>query len=152
LKKDGSVRAVAVIDASDAAWVNQWHWVWDGRYLSRSFPVGSTWKNVRLHRALLGLAPGDRMREVDHIDRDTLNNRRSNLRVVRHGGNMQNMPAVRGSSSRYRGVHWSTKRNAWVAQVSARNRRVYVGQFSDEAEAAEAARRARAQLLPFAVD
>ncbi len=50
-------------------------------------------RNIYLHRLLMAdsLKPG---MEVDHVDRNGLNNRRSNLRVVTHGRNMVNtLPA-----------------------------------------------------------
>jgi len=45
-------------------------------------PDGS-WATLWAHRILMGLDFGDK-REVDHIDGDGLNNRRSNLRVTDH--------------------------------------------------------------------
>src|SRR6185437_12792771 len=45
-------------------------------------------KRLYLHRVLLGITDPTIM--VDHIDRDSLNNRRSNLRIATHAENMRN--------------------------------------------------------------
>jgi hypothetical protein len=92
--------------------------------------------------------------EVDHIDRDRLNYRRTNLRVFRktQGANPQNKPSYHGSSSAYRGVSWHKGTQKWMAYVKTQGRVTYLGVFTSEQEAAEAARAGRQRLLPFAVD
>jgi hypothetical protein len=141
-----------VIDAADAEWVNQWRWSLckTTGYAVRGTEVGGRQRRVYLHRELLGLVHGDK-RQGDHIDRVYLNCRRENLRVIPHGGNLQNVRA-RGGSSRHRGVSWSKKHRKWVVQIGVGGENRYIGLFHDEQEAAEAARVARKRLMPFAVD
>jgi len=104
-----------------------------------------------LHRELLGLTRGDGF-EVDHINRDRLDNRRSNLRAIPLDGNRQNKSSHRTSSSKYRGVSWAPDRRKWRAFVTDHGKRINLGQFSDEQAASEAARAARSRLMPYAVD
>ena len=150
--RDGSIRAYAVIDMADAEWASQWRWHLHPKgYATRSQKIDGIPRTFRLHRELLGLMRGDGL-DVDHIDRDKLNCRRSNLRIVPKGKNSQNQPSVRGSTSRYRGVSWRGDPGQWGAYVKTGGKQYRLGQFASETEAAEAARLGRARLLPFAVD
>lgn len=153
--RDGSVRAYVTVDATDANWVNQWRWCLSAQgYAVRGVTVARGKRSIiLLHRALLGLVEGDGL-EGDHIDRDRLNCRRMNLRVVPKNGraNQQNTSSQRRSTSQYRGVSWDASAGKWVAGVKVNGRRQYLGYFTDETEAAEVARQARARLLPYAVD
>lgn len=150
--RDGSVRAYAIIDAADADWVNQWRWCLtpDG-YAQRMTRDGDRRGTLRLHRALLGCARGDGF-EVDHINRNRLDNRRANLRVVTKAENRQNVLGTPTASSKYRGVSWDRRVSRWRAQVQSRGRNHFFGYFDSEIEAAEAARIERARLLNCAVD
>lgn len=150
--RSGELRAYAVVDADDATLVCRYRWSFDHGYAKRREigPDGRSYV-IYLHRLLLGLTTGDGL-EVDHIDRNRLNCRRSNMRVVTHAGNLQNHPGFAGGTSRFRGVCWSTKRLKWIAQVRVNGHSKYIGQFDSETEAAEAARAARMELMPYAVD
>lgn len=94
---------------------------------------------VRMHRVILGLAPGDR-RQADHLNGNRLDNRRANLRIVSNAQNAQNMAAHRDAQSNYRGVAWYASREKWTASVCIAGQRSFLGYFTDELEAAEAAR------------
>lgn len=142
------VVAYATVDLDREAWVNQWRWHLNDRgYVVRKAANAT----IRLHRELLGLAPGD-PREGDHKNRDKLDNRLSNLRVVKRPQGAQNRPSHAGSSSAYRGVSWSRKERKWVAQVRIAGVNHRLGCYDDEAAAAAAAADFRAKHLPFAVD
>lgn len=106
---------------------------------------------IYLHCALLGLPPGD-SREGDHKDRNRLNNRRSNLRIVPAAGNRQNVSKQEGRTSQYRGVSFNKREQKWKAYVKADGKMKGLGTFTTEEEAAEAAREGRSRYLPFSVD
>ena len=151
LARNGDVKALAIIDAADAAWAGQWRWC-----LSRAgYAVRNDWSSSRpkmlyLHRELLGLSPGDGL-EGDHINRNKLDNRRSNLRAVTRAGNAQNYPAIAKKSSVYRGVHLHSP-GVWRAKIEVHGKVIHLGLFTDEQQAAEAARAGRARLMPYATD
>ena len=52
----------------------------------------------------------------------------------------------------YRGVSWRKDLEKWRAFVRANGKTISLGVFTDELEAAAAAREGRARLLPYAVD
>jgi len=82
-----------------------------------------------LHRVLAGVADGY---EIDHIDHDPLNNRRSNLRPATVAQNRMNTRRRKDRTHTWRGVHRS--RGKWHVAVGGR----HVGVYRDEAEAARA--------------
>lgn len=149
--RDGSIRDYAIVDAADAEWVNRWRWCLFDGYATRSVTTRSIKRTIYLHRELLSLTPGDGF-TGDHIDRNRLNCRRQNLRVLPKGGNSQNVRPVQGATSEYRGVSWDKRRRKWVAKIQANGNQRHLGNFTDEKEAAEVARLARIHHLPYATD
>lgn len=109
-----------------------------------------------MHRMLLGLSSEDR-RQVDHVNRKRLDNRRHNLRIVPPGANAQNLPAYpsqnsAGISSGHRGVSWRQDRGKWWARVWHEGRHHSLGMYGDLETAARVASEYRARVMPFAVE
>jgi len=75
---------------------------------------------------------------TDHINGDTSNYTRANLRVVTPSQNNQNRSKSKNTSSKYMGVCFYKSLSKWVANVRYNGKRFYLGYFSDEKEAAEA--------------
>lgn len=142
--QNGIVRAYALVDDEDFERFGALPWSMHSKgYAYRN--VGRPRRNVLLHRAILGLEFGD-PREGDHRNRNRLDCRRENLRIVPAAGNRQNVPA-RGMS-RFRGVRYD--RGRWLARVQANGRAVNAGSWDTELEAAIAAQALRDKLLPYA--
>ena len=96
---------------------------------------------VFMHRQLLPSA--DNGQVVDHIDGDTLNNVRTNLRATDRRTNARNRTAApRTSSSGVLGV--TRHRHGWRARLVAGGKSVSLGTFATQGEAASA--RARGEL------
>lgn len=135
-----------LVDAADANAVACYRW----SLAANGYAVRkSNGQVVYLHRELMGLAVDDPT-TVDHINRDRLDNRRTNLRLVPAAAQAQNVSAHRDGSSRYRGV---TRRGArWIAQVGSAGGTVYLGTFEREQDAAEAAAAYRREHLPYSVE
>lgn len=74
---------------------------------------------------------------VDHIDHDGLNNLRSNLRVASAAQNAQNRQKIKGATSRFKGVTWSSPHQRWFVSLKVNRRQKYLGLFDDEIEAAK---------------
>ncbi len=123
----------------------------DGRwYLSHHGYAVGVGGRARMHRVVLGVT--DPCVQVDHINGDRLDNRRSNLREATAAENAQNRVAGFGGSSRYRGVAWHGQRGRWGAYAKVARRRVYIGLFDTEEQAARAAAEFRARHMPFSED
>lgn len=99
----------------------------------------------RLHRMILNV---DNPAEVvDHKNGNTLDNRIDNLRVCLQRDNSRNRIKAKGEfTSRFKGVHWH---RGWVAQIRVNYRKIHLGTFKTEFEAAKAYN--EAALLHFGV-
>ena len=71
--------------------------------------------------------------QVDHISGDTLDNTRSNLRVVTPRENNQNTHVRKGSM--FPGVCWNSSRNKWQARIEIEGKGRHIGLFESELEA-----------------
>jgi hypothetical protein len=137
----GFLRGYTTVDADDAEWLSEWVWRNGSGYAVRGLRQGGRTGRlhaVRVHREVMHLDDDD-PREVDHIDHDTLNNRKSNLRAVTHKINNWNRRSHHNSASQYRNVYWHKDSGRWQAQISADGRRFSGGYFETEEEAATAA-------------
>lgn len=156
--RNSPVRAWALIDADDYERLVIYNWfVQDPRSSTGSvYAVRNNWNGqaginhrVRMHREIMGLEKGDK-RDVDHINGNTLDNRKANLRVVTHQQNRQNTRGWANASSQYRGVSWDKSRGRWKAQASVGGKNRLIGRFKTEEEANAAAIAFRAEHMPFA--
>ncbi|WP_342025743.1 HNH endonuclease [Cytobacillus pseudoceanisediminis] len=102
---------------------------------------------IGLHRFLMN--PPDDM-VVDHYDRNTLNNKRKNLRVVTVEQNNQNTSLQKNNKAGARGVFWCKSKNKYRAYVKHRGKYHYFGYFTSVKDAAIAAENGRKKLLPYA--
>lgn len=125
----------AVVDQEDFAHLSKWKWHRSqGGYARRT-----GWKVViSMHRLITTCPSG---LEVDHINRDKLDNRRENLRVVNHSINQHNTPAQCDNTSGYKGVCFDKSRNRWRAATKHGGRHILIGRYAT-AEEADAAYRA----------
>jgi len=92
-------------------------------------------KIVQLHRLIMDAPKG---LVVDHINSDGLDNRRSNLRLVTHSQNQWNRQKRKNTTSRFVGVSFYKSRGKWAAYINAAKKRINIGHFNSEIEAARA--------------
>lgn len=89
-----------------------------------------------LARFLLNFPDG---KKVDHIDRNPLNNRLSNLRLATDLENSQNASKhKRQTTSKYKGVCFHKRKKLWFAYINVCNKRHNLGYFKNEIDAATA--------------
>jgi len=128
----------AIVDDDDYEWLMQWKWyahkdknAW---YARRTTPIGNNkTATVMMHREILSI---DSSLLVDHVDRDGLNNRRSNLRAATIQQNGHNQQIHRRNTSGYKGVTWNKKGAKWQAQIQTNGKRKHLGWFDTREEAA----------------
>lgn len=92
-------------------------------------------RQQRLHRFILD-AP-DNM-QVDHINGDGLDNRRENLRLCTSAENSRNVRPYTGGTSALKGVSWHLRVKKWRAQIKINGKKLHLGYYSTEEDAAKA--------------
>jgi hypothetical protein len=94
------------------------------------------YRPLRMHRLIMGQPPNGR--EVDHINGDGLNNRRSNLRWATRQQNCQNGRPRSNARSKLKGAQWCSSQSKWGAEIKHNGRVKQLGYFQTEQEAAAA--------------
>jgi len=136
----------ALVDASDVSTVTAVAWrAQKGTHTSYAVGTLTPKRGILMHRLILGLGPDDP--QVDHINRNGLDNRRSNLRLATGSNNRGNQAKVssyagRPCASEYKGVYWHKKNKRWVVTIQYRGRKKSLGCYGSEVEAAVAYDRA----------
>lgn len=103
-------------------------------YAARWIPETRKWE--LLHRVILNTPEG---MIGDHVNGDTLDNRRANLRNCTKAQNAANLKGpYANNKSGYIGVHRHRKNGTWIAQVRHKGVQRYLGSFATPEEAARA--------------
>jgi len=108
-----------------------------GYYVVRLYIDNKTAMTNKLHR-LLGIHflpnPNDYL-EIDHIDRNKLNNNLDNLRWCNRTINMRNRGNFGFSSNKYKCITWNKRDNIFKVYISINSKQKYIGSFKTEEEA-----------------
>lgn len=106
---------------------------------------------IPMHHVILGLAPGER---GDHINGNTLDNRRANLRRATVTQNNMNRRMRKDNASGFKGVGFHKQKQRWTAEIMANGKRYKLGYFRspEDAHAAycEAAKRLHGEFARLA--
>jgi len=128
-----------LFDEGDAYEILQRKWYVSncrGHFYAKRFEDG---KVLYMHRLIVGETP--RGFDVDHINGNGLDNRRSNLRVVSHSENLANTgPSKKRATnaSRFKGVWFERRTGKWCASLTVKGVRRNLGTFLSEENAARA--------------
>lgn len=96
---------------------------------------------MMLHRVIIERLNPDGIfenQQVDHINRNKLDNRRENLRIATHSQNHANTGIRKDNSSGYKGVHWNKQSQKWVAQIKINKKTKRIGAYDTPEEAYKA--------------
>jgi len=142
---------IALVDDEDFERLNKYNWCVSQKkknyYAMRKDTAGKT---VYMHHEVIGKP--SRGLQTDHIDNNSLNNQRNNLRFVTPRDNAQNKKYII-KYSRYFGVSYNKRRikDPWVARMRIKGVNTHLGYFSNEKEAAQAYQKAVRKIEnPFA--
>lgn len=95
-------------------------------------------KWFREHRLIYLLAHGTLPENIDHINRDKLDNRIDNLREACKAENERNRDKYRINTSGYKGVWFHNQRKKWCAEITTNGKSRKLGLFDSKEDAAVA--------------
>ena len=122
LKKVDSDDAIILIDEEDIPSIFPYDWHYDS--YCRSNKVGL------LHRFLMKDAIGDDdTLVIDHINGDTSDNRKSNLRLASRSQNSFNAAKRKNNTSGIMGVSWKADKNKWKAYITPKGKQIHLGYY-----------------------
>ncbi len=135
----------AIVDVEDFEQLNRFKWYLFETKNHKLYAVRTQGRrNIFMHRFIMNAPKGS---IVDHVNRNGLDNRKANLRVVT---NMQNCwNSERGfysGTSKYKGVRLDKRTGRWSARIFNNGVEVHLGTFDTEIEAAIAYDNAVRQL------
>lgn len=95
-------------------------------------------RHVLLHRLAWFYVHGEWPENIDHVDRDRLNNRLANLRECSLQENNWNLPQMATNRSGVKGVTWDKSKRKWFASIRVNGKTKSLGRYHDINEAARA--------------
>jgi len=127
----------AIVDADDFEWLSQWNWCASWNDHTKSFYVKRRQGKhlIRMHRAILDCEDS---LQCDHVNGDTLDHRRANIRECTNAQNNQNKGPSRHNTSGFKGVCWEARRSKWMARIHINGKEKFIGYFDSPEEGARA--------------
>lgn len=125
-------------DREDLPLVEQYCWhIKDKGYL-QGYNT-NTGKMIQFHR-LVTNCPKDKV--VDHINHNTMDNRKENLRICTVAENNKNKSIYKRNKSGVTGVSWNKARNKWYATIGVNGKLINLGRYTNKEDAIKARREA----------
>ena len=131
----------AIVDEQDFDFLNQFKWfasLGKGKwYARRAICIDDglikKQKIVGMHTFMMETPKG---KEIDHINGNSLDNTRSNLRVCSHRDNSRNKKFHSRNSSGFKGVFFHKSESRWESQIIVNYKKMTLGRFKEAKEAA----------------
>jgi len=128
----------AIVDEDDFERLNQFKWYanYINRYLyaRRNIRINGKWAScISMHREIMNPPAG---MVVDHINHNTLDNRKENLRICTIKQNCQNRRSRTKTKTNFKGVTFSDEKGKFRSRINYNGKRVHLGYFDCKVEAA----------------
>jgi len=139
----------ALVDAEDFERVSRFKWHLyrnknDLKLAVRDIKVKGGRTMQRLYRVVMNVKSRDR---IDFINKNGLDNRKSNLRICSPSQSSMKRRKQKGTSSIYKGVTCRKDSKKWYAQIEKDNKNNHLGSFHNEEEAAIAYNKAATAMF-----
>lgn len=130
----------AIVNRRLYGWIMQWSWIaWKGDKSGNLFYAAtSIRKNGKTQIVMMHNLIADRfgIKIKDHKNRNPLDNRVSNLRSATYSQNSANHRRQSNNKSGFNGVFWNRHDETWVATITVRGRKMYIGRSDSKIDAA----------------
>ena len=125
---------VVMVDDEDYEYVNQFCWYSDSfHYVFLTKGKEDNFRRVKMHREIMNLH--DDM-VIDHINRDTFDNRKSNLRICTILENNNNKGNISKNKDKLKGAYKANYgKNKWYSTLCFNKQHIWLGTFNSELEA-----------------
>jgi hypothetical protein len=131
----------AKVDSQDFEYLNQYKWYVISCRSTKSFRAvrsslvseGKQKTTISMSRQIMN-CPKDKL--VDHINFDTLDNQRSNLRICTESQNQIHSRKPITNKSGYKGVFWYKRDKKWQVQIKFNHEAIYLGYYTNIKKAA----------------
>ena len=121
---------VALVDDIDYPWLSKLRWYYSSDGYATNTYLDEFGRRHRrgMHRMIMARgAPLPRSLQVDHINRDRIDNRRSNLRYATRTQNQANKNKPKNNKSGYKGVSWH--KTKWEVRIKYGAKKLYLGLY-----------------------
>lgn len=127
----------ALVDYEDYDWITQWKWYALNPaagiyYAYRRKIINKKVYDIAMHKTIMRCSSN----LVDHINGNSLDNRKENLRICTKQQNNMNRPGDKNTSSKYKGVSWNKLMKKWTAQITINGKSQTLGSYAKEKDAA----------------
>ena len=128
-------RKITIINDADYSIVGDKIWLMDSKgYVYQGKRKG---KRLFLHQFIMGDYPKG-FTQIDHINGNKADNRRSNLRFCNNRENHLNLRAYKNNKSGFKGVQWHKQGKKWQARIYLDKKAYYLGLYDTAEEASKA--------------
>jgi hypothetical protein len=127
----------AKVDPEDYERLNKHYWyLMKFKNTEYAVRIENGFNIIHMHREIMQPPKG---MIVHHLNHDGRDNRKANLRIVTYKQNaVNNKPKADNCTSKYKGVYWHKQRKKWAVSLKHHRKKIYIGLFTDEIEAAKA--------------
>lgn len=139
-----SQKHVVLVDDIDYLMISKYKWTVKQKPNKRYYALRSSQKSdnlsiwqkttISMHQQILNFPK----KQIDHINHNGLDNRRSNLRICDQTQNNANSRLPITNTSGYRGICFCKQTRQFMAQINYHKHRIYLGRFNDPIDAAKA--------------
>lgn len=133
---------IALVSDEDYDFLNQWSWSKNSKHVVRGTSSNYVQECITMHQEVAQRMGMQDVGEIDHKDRNRLNNQRENLRPATRSQNQANAGLRKDSTSSFKGVSFHVRLNKWQARLQRGKTRLHLGYFSTPEKAAQAYDRA----------
>lgn len=144
-----------LFDVIDLEKIQQYKWTLKfdktiNNYYVRAHNRNENWKerkSTSIHRLIMSPIPDGMV--IDHISRQTLDNRRCNLRVVTQQENSKNKGFYKNNKSGYKYVHFHNAHKRWVVEIKINGKAKYIGSSKDLQKAIQIRDKFLKEVMPI---